>query len=341
VKTENRFRAEWEPQTAVLLTWPHGESDWAGTLDRIWATYLEMARAISRHQSLIILAHDGDLQEQLASLLGDSPRIHIVRQPTNDTWIRDYGPLCVEIGKRVLHLNFRFDAWGGKYDARLDDAVSRALDEEGLFGCGMLHESMVLEGGAIETDGCGTLLATRGSVICERRNPGMDQSRIEERLSRLLGIKHFLWLDCDGLHGDDTDGHIDTIVRFADAETLLYASCSPQHPDHDQLRELERQVVALRRPDGRPYRTIPLPCPGLHLDADGRILPASYANFLITNSQVLQPVYMQDNDAKVMQIMKQAFPDREIVAIDSRALIEQNGSIHCATMQTACPLLRG
>jgi len=341
VKTENRFRAEWEPQTAVLLTWPHGESDWAGTLDRIWATYLEMARAISRHQSLIILAHDGDLQEQLASLPGDSPRIHIVRQPTNDTWIRDYGPLCVEIGKRVLHHNFRFDAWGGKYDARLDDAVSRALDEEGLFGCGMLHESMVLEGGAIETDGCGTLLATRGSVICERRNPGMDQSRIEERLSRLLGIKHFLWLDCDGLHGDDTDGHVDTIVRFADAETLLYASCSPQHPDHEQLRELERQVVALRRPDGRPYRTIPLPCPGLHRDTDGRILPASYANFLITNSQVLQPVYMQDNDAKVMQIMQQAFPDREIVAIDSRALIEQNGSIHCATMQTACPLLRG
>lgn len=341
MKTENRFRAEWEPQTAVLLTWPHGESDWAGTLDRIWATYLEMARAISRHQSLIILAHDGDLQEQLASLLGDSPRIHIVRQPTNDTWIRDYGPLCVEIGKRVSHLNFRFDAWGGKYDARLDDAVSRALDEEGLFGCGMLHESMVLEGGAIETDGCGTLLATRGSVICERRNPGMDQSRIEERLSRLLGIKHFLWLDCDGLHGDDTDGHVDTIVRFADAETLLYASCSPQHPDHEQLRELERQVVALRRPDGRPYRTIPLPCPGLHRDTDGRILPASYANFLITNSQVLQPVYMQDNDAKVMQIMQQAFPDREIVAIDSRALIEQNGSIHCATMQTACPLLRG
>ena len=341
MKTENRFRAEWEPQTAVLLTWPHGESDWAGTLDRVSATYLEMARAISRHQSLIILAHDGDLQEQLASLPGDSPRIHIVRQPTNDTWIRDYGPLCVEIGKRVLHLNFRFDAWGGKYDARLDDAVSRTLDEEGLFGCGMLHESMVLEGGAIETDGCGTLLATRGSVICERRNPGMDQSRIEERLSRLLGIKHFLWLDCDGLHGDDTDGHVDTIVRFADAETLLYASCSPQHPDHEQLRELERQVVALRRPDGRPYRTIPLPCPGLHRDTDGRILPASYANFLITNSQVLQPVYMQDNDAKVMQIMQQAFPDREIVAIDSRALIEQNGSIHCATMQTACPLLRG
>jgi len=219
--------------------------------------------------------------------------------------------------------------------------VSRALDEEGLFGCGMLHESMVLEGGAIETDGCGTLLATRGSVISERRNPGMEQSRIEERLSRLLGIKHFLWLDCDGLHGDDTDGHVDTIVRFADAETLLYASCSPQHPDHEQLRELERQVVALRRPDGRPYRTIPLPCPGLHRDTDGRILPASYANFLITNSQVLQPVYMQDNDAKVMQIMQQAFPDREIVAIDSRALIEQNGSIHCATMQTACPLLRG
>ncbi len=341
MKTENRFRAEWEPQAAVLLTWPHGESDWAGTLDRIAATYVEMARAISRHQSLIILAHDMLLQSQLASLRADSPHIRIVCQPSNDTWIRDYGPLSVEIGENVVHRNFRFDAWGGKYDARLDDAVSRALDEQGLFSCGMLHESMVLEGGAVETDGCGTLLATRGSVICERRNPGMDQSLIEEQLSRLLGITRFLWLDCDGLHGDDTDGHIDTIVRFADTETLLYATCSPQHPDHDRLRELERQVMALRRQDGRPYRTIPLPCPGLHRDPDGRILPASYANFLITNRQVLQPVYMQQNDAEVMQIMQQAFPGREIVAIDSRALIEQNGSIHCATMQTACPLVRG
>jgi len=325
----------------VLLTWPHGASDWAGTLDRISATYLEMARAISRYQPLIILAHDRHLQEQLASLLADSPHVRIVHQPSNDTWIRDYGPLSVETGQRITHLNFRFDAWGGKYDARLDEAASRALDEQGLFGCGMLHDTLVLEGGAVETDGCGTLLATRGSVVCERRNPGMDQSRIEEQLSRLLGITHFLWLDCGGLHGDDTDGHIDTIVRFADADTLLYATCSPQHPDHDRLRELERQVVALRRPDGRPYRTIPLPCPGLHRDADGRILPASYANFLITNRQVLQPVYMQENDAEVMRIMQQAFPGREIVAIDSRALIEQNGSIHCATMQTACPLVRG
>ncbi|MGD9094831.1 MAG: agmatine deiminase family protein [Chromatiales bacterium] len=341
MKTENRFRAEWEPQTAVLLTWPHGDSDWAGSLDRISATYLEMARAISRHQWLIILAHDRLLQEQLSSLLADSPHIQIVHQPSNDTWIRDYGPLSIEIRKHVTHLNFRFDAWGGKYDARLDDTVSRALDEQGLFGCGMLHESMVLEGGAVETDGCGTLLATRGSILCERRNPGMDQSRIEEQLSGLLGIKHFLWLDCDGLHGDDTDGHIDTIVRFADAETLLYATCSTKHPDYEQLRELEQQVVALRRPDGRPYRTISLPCPGLHRDSDGRILPASYANFLITNSQVLQPVYGQQNDVEVMQIMQQAFPGREIVAIDSRALIEQNGSIHCATMQTACPLARG
>lgn len=335
---ENRLRAEWEHQTAVLLTWPHGDSDWAETLDRISATYLEMARTISRYQPLVVLAHNPALRAQLAELLAGSPDIRIVLQPTNDTWIRDYGPLSVEIDNRITHLNFRFDAWGGKYDARLDDAVTRALEEQGLFGCDMQHIPMVLEGGAIETDGCGTLLATRGSVVCERRNPGMDQALVEEQLTRLFGIRHFLWLDCDGLHGDDTDGHIDTIVRFADQETLLYATCSPQHPDYGQLRELERQVLALRRPDGKPYRAIPLPCPGLHEDADGRVLPASYANFLITNRQVLQPVYAQENDGEVLDIMQRLFPDREIVAIDSRALIEQNGSIHCATMQTACPL---
>ena len=307
-------------------------------LDRITATYLEIARAISRSQRLIILASDVSLQAQLESLLADFHNIRVVIQPTNDTWIRDYGPLCVDIDNCITHLNFRFDAWGGKYDAMLDDAVSQALEEQHLFGCGMRQVPLVLEGGAIETDGDGTLMATRGSIICEKRNRGMDQFRIEETLSRLLGIRHFLWLDFDGLHGDDTDGHIDTVVRFANPETLLYATCSPQHPDHAKLRQLESQVLALRMPDGKPYRTLPLPCPGLHQDADGRILPASYANFLITNKQVLQPVYAQKNDAKVMDIMRELFPGREVVAIDSRALIAQNGSIHCATMQTACPL---
>ena len=307
-------------------------------LDRITATYLEIARAISRSQRLIILASDASLQARLELLLADFHNIHVVIQPTDDTWIRDYGPLSVDIENRITHLNFRFDAWGGKYDAMLDDAVSQALEEQHLFGCGMQQDPLVLEGGAIETDGDGTLMATRGSIICEKRNQGMDQSGIEETLSRILGIRHFLWLDFDGLHGDDTDGHIDTVVRFANPETLLYATCSPQHPDHAKLRQLESQVLALRMPDGKPYRTVPLPCPGLHQDVDGRILPASYANFLITNEQVLQPVYAQKNDAKAMDIMRELFPGREVVAIDSRALIAQNGSIHCATMQTACPL---
>ena len=307
-------------------------------LDRITATYLEIARAISRSQRLIILASDASLQARLELLLADFHNIRVVIQPTDDTWIRDYGPLSVDIDNRITHLNFRFDAWGGKYDAMLDDAVSQALEEQHLFGCGMQQDPLVLEGGAIETDGDGTLMATRGSIICEKRNQGMDQSGIEETLSRILGIRHFLWLDFDGLHGDDTDGHIDTVVRFANPETLLYATCSPQHPDHAKLRQLESQVLALRMPDGKPYRTVPLPCPGLHQDVDGRILPASYANFLITNEQVLQPVYAQKNDAKAMDIMRELFPGREVVAIDSRALIAQNGSIHCATMQTACPL---
>jgi agmatine/peptidylarginine deiminase len=307
-------------------------------LDRITATYLEIARAISRSQRLIILASDASLQARLELLLADFHNIRVVIQPTDDTWIRDYGPLSVDIENRITHLNFRFDAWGGKYDAMLDDAVSQALEEQHLFGCGMQQDPLVLEGGAIETDGDGTLMATRGSIICEKRNQGMDQSGIEETLSRILGIRHFLWLDFDGLHGDDTDGHIDTVVRFANPETLLYATCSPQHPDHAKLRQLESQVLALRMPDGKPYRTVPLPCPGLHQDVDGRMLPASYANFLITNEQVLQPVYAQKNDAKAMDIMRELFPGREVVAIDSRALIAQNGSIHCATMQTACPL---
>ena len=278
------------------------------------------------------------LSRDLDTLLPPEERISLLVQPTNDTWIRDYGPLSLERNGETLHINFRFDAWGGKYDARLDNAVTRALDERGLFACDMRHDPLVLEGGAVETDGRGTLLATRGSVISERRNPGLGQQQIEARLAETLGIRHFQWVDCDGLQGDDTDGHIDTIVRFADEQTLLYATCSPEHPDHAALKDLEQQVLAMRQANGEPYRAIALPCPGIHRDAGGRVLPASYANFLIANGQLLQPVYAQDNDAHVIAIMRQVFPDRNIVPIDSRSLISQNGSIHCATMQTACPL---
>jgi agmatine/peptidylarginine deiminase len=334
---EIRFRAEWETQSAVLLTWPHAGSDWAETLDSISRTYLDMVRTLSRDQQVIVVAHDENLERHLSTLL-PGRNVTLALAPTNDTWIRDYGPLSLESNGAIAHINFRFDAWGGKYEARLDNAVSKRLDEQGLFGCGMRHDPLVLEGGAVETDGRGTLLATRGSVICERRNPGLGQRQIEQRVGELLGIGHFLWIDCDGLHGDDTDGHIDTIVRFADEQTLLYATCSQEHPDHAVLAHLEQQVLALRQRNGRPYRAIALPCPGIHRDANGRMLPASYANFLIANTQVLLPVYAQDNDAKAIDIMRHAFPGREIVPVDSRALIAQNGSIHCATMQTACPL---
>ena len=293
-----------------------------------------------------------DQPDDLVRLLLDHPvtrvelhRVDFFAFPTDDAWVRDHGPIFLvrdrDRRRERAIVDFRFDAWGGKYDARLDDAITPALEKAGLFTCPMSHDSLVLEGGAVETDGSGTLLATRGSIICDRRNPCLDQNDIEQRLSDTLGLDRFLWIECDGLHGDDTDGHIDTLARFADASTILHASCSPQHPDHPVLARLKTQLGALRQRDGSPYRLIPLPCPGIHMDSGNRLLPASYANFLVTNSAVLQPVYAQDNDAEVIDIMKQAFPDRQIVPIDSRALIEQNGSIHCATMQTGCPTRPG
>lgn len=307
-------------------------------LERIESVYREIAAAIATHQQLIIVAYDQRLKRQLAAEFPAHANVRIVIQPTNDTWIRDFGPLGVDVNTHTQLIDFRFDAWGGKYDARLDDSVSQELALQGMFDCAIQHDSLVLEGGAVETDGQGTLLATRDSIICERRNPGLEQAQIEQHLAEVLGVDRFHWFDCSGLQGDDTDGHIDTLVRFANPETLLYATCSPDHPDREALEKLEKQVQVLRQRNGAPYRTIALPCPGVHRDANGRIVPASYANFLIVNERILQPVYGSKNDAAVVEIMRRAFPGREIIPIDSRTLIEQNGSIHCATMQTACPL---
>jgi agmatine/peptidylarginine deiminase len=191
----------------------------------------------------------------------------------------------------------------------------------------------VLEGGALETDGAGTLLATRSSVITDSRNPGLPQVEIESLLREVLGMQHFLWLDAGHLSGDDTDGHIDTLARFADPATILYATAAADDPDFPELERMRQQLEGLRDTAGRPFRLLPLPAPGVHRDQDGQRLPATYANFLIINGAVLLPTYGVPQDAAARRILAAAFPGREIVGIDCRPAIRQNGSLHCLTMQ--------
>ena len=336
-----RLPAEWEPQSAILLTWPHEGTDWAPQLAAVEEVYARLCRQLSgaaRERLLIVcrdsshrsqvehrLTHAGIRRESLVFALADS----------NDSWARDHGPLiCIEDSGHCV-VDFRFNGWGKRFPAALDDRITSALFRQGVFGdARLLSSDLVLEGGAVETDGRGALLATRSSVLTPIRNPGLSQAQVEAELHRTLGLRRFLWLDHGQLSGDDTDGHIDTLARFYSPQGICYQGCEDRrHPDFDELSRMAEQLKSFRRADGEPYDLVPLPSPGRHLDADGRRLPSSYTNFLIANRAVLVPVYSDPADEEACHRLRGLFPDRRLIPIDSSALIRQNGSLHCITMQ--------
>ena len=301
--------AEWERQSAVQLTWPHKDTDWAPILSEITAVYKEMAHEISLHEPLLIV---DDI-------------------PHNDTWARDHGFITVEEEGRLILLDFKFNGWGEKFEAELDNAINRHLYEKKLVkGNYEDHLDFVLEGGSIESDGKGTVFTTTCCLMAPHRNQPLTQTQIEERLKLYLGAKRIVWLNHGSLLGDDTDGHIDTLVRICPDDTILYTGGDADHPD---LTLMEQELQGLRTIDGQPYRLLRLPLPH-PIYEDGERLPATYANYLVINGAVLVPTYAQpDLDAEALRIIGEAYPDREIIGIDCCAVIKQHGSLHCCTMQ--------
>ena len=321
--------AEWEPQSGVQLTWPHAGTDWAPMLDEVQQTYEEMAREIMKRESLLIIAPEGT---PLPKVNGKSSIVN-----TNDTWARDHGfiTLVDDEGDNRKLLNFCFNGWGEKFPAELDNAINRHLYDEGsVAGEYIDHMDFVLEGGSIESDGKGTIFTTSCCLLAPYRNQPLTRDEIEERLKSYLCADRVLWIDHGSLVGDDTDGHIDTLVRVAPDDTLLYIGCDdPQDQQYEELYLMEQQLRTFRTLEGRSYRLLRLPMPRPIYDGDDR-LPATYANFLAVNGAVLCPTYDQpDLDAMALQVIAEAFPGRDIVGIDCRSLIRQHGSLHCCTMQ--------
>jgi agmatine/peptidylarginine deiminase len=336
-----RFPAEWEPQSAILIAWPHAGTDWAGRLGDVEETYIALVAAITRFQPVIICVADDDIesyaQARLASNRVDMSRVHFATVAYDDTWLRDSGPITLREGTGFRLLDFRFTGWGGKFEAGRDDALVGNLHTAGLFGDSQVREiDFALEGGAIETDGAGTLLTTWQCL--HERHPGMAREALATKLSAWLAQDRVLWLDHGHLEGDDTDAHIDTLARFAAPDAIVYQSCDdPMDSHHPELQAMAAELAALRTRDGQPYRLFPLPWPRPVLDIDEagnrRRLAASYANFLVVNGAVLMPAYGDPADAAAAAVLAEAFPDREIVPVPCRPLIWQNGSLHCITMQ--------
>ena len=334
----SRLLAEWAPQCAVLITWPRPDGDFQADIAAIEACYSAIIAEISGDQLVIVVCHDQALcsgvRRQMQNAGADLTRITLAKVPNNDVWIRDYGPLSVSDNGITRLLDFRFNGWGGKYPHDLDNAVADALSELGVIAVTTRHHDVVMEGGALETDGQGTLLATASSLLNPNRNDAEGTERLYRYLENELGLDRLLILQHGHLEGDDTDGHIDTLVRFADVDTIVYQGCDDPADDHHAgLQAMLEELRALRRRDGQPYRLVPLPWPQAQHDDEAGRLPLSYANYLITNSKVLVPIYQDAADAEALKVLASVFPRRRVVGIDCRPLVRQRGGLHCATMQ--------
>lgn len=331
---KRRLPAEWEPQSAVQFTFPHADSDWAEVLDQVVPCFVELIETASQYERVLVVCADA---KEVGKLLSNAKKenLILVEAPSNDTWARDHGGITILEDEQPVILDFVFNGWGLKFAADKDNLITRHLFERGIFRAKEIrHGGLVLEGGAIESDGQGTLLTTAQCLLSPNRNPHLSQAEIEAKLRELFGLERVLWLYHGHLVGDDTDAHIDTLARFCDAETIAYVQCTDPADEHfPALQRMEAELKTFKTQHGQPYRLVPLPMPGAIYADDGRRLPATYANFLIMNEAVLVPTYNVPEDAEALARLRNCFPDRTVIGIDCSALILQHGSLHCVTMQ--------
>ncbi|ADV44282.1 agmatine deiminase family protein [Bacteroides helcogenes] len=327
--------AEWALQSGIQLTWPHRGTDWMYMLDEVQKCFLDIAREIALREKLFIVAPEPEEVKRQISATVNMDNVCFLKCKTNDTWARDHGAITMIDTNGPSLLDFKFNGWGLKFASDKDNLITHHATEAGILkGTYINHLDFVLEGGSIESDGMGTILTTSECLLSPNRNGKMNRVEIEEYLRSVFHAERVLWLDHGYLAGDDTDSHIDTLARFCSPDTIAYVKCIDVADEHyEALRKMEEQLKTFLTLKGEPYRLLPLPMVD-SIEEDGERLPATYANFLIMNDVVLYPTYCQTkNDALAKEVLKNAFPNHEIIGIDCRALIKQHGSLHCVTMQ--------
>ncbi len=336
--------AEWEPHEATWIGWPHNRTDWPGRFGPIPWAYAEIARWITRGETLRILvedaAHEAGVRKILARSGLDPSRFELFRIPTDRGWTRDSGPAFVRRGgarPEVAVRQFLFNGWARypdwRRDVKVPGRVARALDLRVLPGQG--GREVVLEGGSIDVNGRGSLVTTEECLLdpaVQVRNPGFTRQDYERVFRDDLGASNVLWLS-RGITGDDTHGHVDDLCRFTDARTLvLCREPDPSDENHLPLEENRERLEGLRLEDGSRPEVVALPMPS-PVVFDGRRLPASYANFYVANAAVLVPTFNDENDREALGILGDLFPDRPVVGIHAGDLVWGLGTIHCLTRQ--------
>lgn len=341
MKPSFQLLPEWNPQRAILINWPHGNARcWDPVREKVNTIYLAIVKSVAMTQSVMIICYNveqrNQIQRQLIEANINLPRVRFFIIPSDDIWTRDYGPLTLRYQEQTRIMHFQFNGWGNKYPAGLDRGVTEELYKQNFFPQAQFTPiEFVLEGGSIESDGLGSLLTTRSCLLSKNRNPHYSESRIETLLKDQLGVEQILWLDHGELAGDDTDGHIDTLARFVNPETICYAQClNPADPHFSGLTAMEDQLKGFRNRQGQPYHLLPLPLPQpVYSSINGQQLPATYTKFLITNHLVLLPFYEDPKDITAQKVLQSCFPEREVVGIPCRSLLENYGSLHGIAMQ--------
>ena len=331
------FPAEWVKHEATWLSWPHKEASWPGKIEAIYQPYCQFIKVVAEGEKVRINLNDEATKAfaiaELEKVNADLSNIEFYFNPTNDAWCRDHGPafLLNEDGTEKAVVDWGYNAWGDKYPPYdLDDVIPTKIAQH--FDLPLYKPDIVMEGGSVEFNGAGTILTTTACLLNENRNPHLNKEQIEQYLLEFYGADQVLWLG-DGIVGDDTDGHIDDITRFVNQNTVLtVVESNPLDENYLLLQENLEALKAMRLPDGTPLNIVELPMPSPVIYEDTR-LPASYANFYIANAAVIVPTFRDVNDEKALEMIRQVFPDRKVVGIDSTDIIWGLGSFHCLSQQ--------
>lgn len=331
---------EWAPHAAVWLAWPARPELWTPHLTAAQNEFVGLGRAIAdpdpksgraRGERLRLLVLDDHAADQATRALGDlSPEIH--RAPYGDIWLRDTGPI---FGFRpdggLAGLSFRFNGWGGRYRLPHDERVAEVMC--GAANLTRVDHDLVLEGGAVEFDGEGTLMTTRSCLLNPNRNPELSAAEVDAQLRRAFGVTKVIWLS-RGLVNDHTDGHIDTLARFvAPGRVVCMAPSGSDDPNAEVLEDLQRELAEAVDARGRRLEVVTIASPGRVIGADGRVLPASYVNFYVGNTTVVVPTYGRPSDRDAVAGIDALFEDRRVVGRPAQHILEGGGAFHCITQQ--------
>jgi agmatine deiminase len=332
------FPAEFAPHRATWLSWPHKEASWPGKIHTIFPSYAKFIKELTKGERVCINVADEAMKAFAISWLEkeavDLSLVDFFFHPTNDAWCRDHGPAFLinpHAAQPKVIVDWNYNAWGNKYPPYdLDDIIPTLIGE--ALNLPVFHPGIIMEGGSVEFNGGGTVMTSTACLLNPNRNPHLSQAQIEQFLLDYYGMKQVLWVD-EGIVGDDTDGHIDDTVRFVNEDTVITViEEDKQDANYELLQHNLRQLQQMRLLNGKSLNIIELPMPEELIYVDQR-LPCSYANFYIANKSVIVPTFRSRRDDRALQIIQSAFPDREVVGIDSTDIIWGLGSFHCLSQQ--------